>query len=262
MLRFLRENKTVSYLCIIMNGTNKRLEEESISLRRYSAQVRLPEIGEEGQKRLLSKSVLIVGCGALGSVAAAYLAGAGIGRIGLADFDTVDESNLHRQVLYGSDECGQKKVALLANHLERLNPAINVSAYDTFANEAFIRKVINEYDFIIDAADNPQTTYMLDRVCRSTSKGYVTAGVSGWKAQVFTYLPGGVDFGALFPPPEEQEGVLPCSLTGIIGPLAGIAACIEASEAIKYLAGIEGGLGGKVLTIDLLGNQFDLFSVE
>lgn len=233
----------------------------SANLSRYLPQIRLEEIGEDGQRRLMRSKVLIIGCGALGSVAAAYLAGAGIGRIGIADFDTVEASNLHRQILFTENECGKKKTRNLESHLKALNPDIEVHVYEEFVRESLLESILPDYDFVIDAADNPQTTYLIDRLCVRTSVPYVTAGISGWQGQVFTWKAGATPFSALFPPPEDSEGVLPCSIAGIFGPLAGIVASIQATESIKSILGIDSTLSHSLLVINLLTNSFSRFSI-
>ena len=228
---------------------------------KYISQIRLPEIGKEGQSRLAGSKVLIVGCGALGSIAAAYLAGAGIGTLGIADFDTVESSNLHRQILYAENDCGKKKAEQLSSHLKSLNPDTDIRIYDEFVREPLLESILNEYDFVIDAADNPATTYLIDRLCVEAAVPYVTAGVSGWQGQIFTWRKGAPSFSSIFPPPETADGILPCSIAGIFGPVAGIVASIQASEAVKSLLGLDTTLSRSLLTIDLLNNNFSDYRI-
>lgn len=231
------------------------------NLTRYSAQMRLPEIGPEGQRKLLSSRVLIVGCGALGCTAAVYLAAAGIGKIGIADYDTIDITNLNRQVFFPLSSAGKKKVDVLAQTITDLNPDIKVIPFDLFIRESSLSEILPQFDFVVDAADNPDTTYLIDRLCTERGIPYVTAGISGWKAQIFTYKKGSIGFASLFPPPEDRAGVLPCSIAGIVGPLAGMVACIQAAEVIKGLLGIEKKSDDSILTVDLLSDTFNLFPI-
>lgn len=245
-----------------MTDDKNRISSPQIKTDRFIVQKRLPEIGNDGQNKLQNAKVLIVGCGALGSPVAVYLAAAGIGTIALADFDTVDISNLHRQVFYTLDSCGKKKVDELARVIAALNPEVRLITYDTLVNQAFLTSVIRNFDFIVDAADNPQTTYTIDRVCAAEGVGYVTAGISGWEAQIFTYCKGGPTFRSIFPPPDQSEGIMPCAVAGVLGPLAGMVASIQASETIKSILGLEGTLDQAVLTIDLLSDNFIKFPLK
>lgn len=223
---------------------------------RYSSQLNLPEIGVDGQRRLAESSVLIVGCGALGSVAAMYLAGAGVGNLILFDFDTIDESNLHRQPFFSSDETGMYKADILQKKIQALNPSVNV----VIRKEMFCRRILSSLpdriDFVIDGADNPGTTYMIESFCKERNIAFSTAGVGGWSGQILTCVPGSICFEDLFPRPVGNSGVLPCSIGGIAGPLPGIMACLQASETIKYI--VNGGrlLTNRLLSIDLLNGKF------
>lgn len=229
-------------------------------LNRYTAQMRLPEFGREGQERLLKSNVLIVGCGALGSPVAMYLAGAGVGEITLADFDTVDVSNLHRQVFYSEADTGRGKAALLKNRIEALNSEIRVTALEKLVTDTLLHSlsdfsVSRPFDMIVDAADNPATTYLIDRFCHHRNIPYSTAGVSGWNAQVFTYVPGSFSFSDIFPQPQDDSGVLPCSVMGIAGPTAAYAAALQCAEIMKVLLGI-GPAESRLLVADLLKGTF------
>lgn len=229
---------------------------------RYASQLRLPQIGIEGQNRLLESSVLIIGCGALGCISASYLAGAGVGHIALADFDTVDITNLQRQVIYQTFDAGKKKSTVLTDRIKSLNPNIKVSQYDVFVRDTFLKDILPDFDFVIDAADNPDTTYLIDRLCNQHSKSYVTAGVSGWKAQILTCGRGTTTFESIFPKPDSSTEVLPCSIEGVFGPLTGLVGCIQASEAIKSILNIGNTLSDSLQTIDLLDNTFSQYPIK
>lgn len=225
-------------------------------LKRYSVQTRLGEIGIEGQHKLASSKVMIVGCGALGSVIAMYLAGAGVGNLILADFDTVDISNLQRQVFYKEDETGCSKAEITARNVRELNSQIDVKVMLAAITSRKLDSMESVPDLIIDAADNPATTYLLEKYCEQRGIAFSTAGVSGWRAQILSYIPGKTKFSDIFPPVEESDGVLPCSIAGVFGPLTGLVGSLQASETIKMLLDIGQPLTDTLLTIDLLTNTF------
>lgn len=202
---------------------------------RYRPQMRLPEIGIAGQQRLAHSTVLIVGCGALGSPVAMYLAGAGVGNLVIADFDTVDESNLHRQVFYRESDVGKFKAELLKERILELNSRCRVEVWKKMVTRKMLEDSPLVFDCIVDAADNPSTTYMLDSFCKTRSIPFSTAGVSGWQAQIFTAIPDSPYFSDIVPAPEEDSGLLPCSIAGIAGPVAAFAASIQAAETLKIL---------------------------
>ena len=204
---------------------------------RYLPQIRLEEIGKDGQNKLSNSSVLIIGCGALGSPVAMYLAGAGVGRLVLADFDTIDPSNLHRQIFYNENEVGDLKALCLKKRISQLNSDIKVDIVTKFVTAKILAEIASQIDVIVDAADNPSTTYMLDKYCKEKAIPLSIAGVSAWNAQIFTYIPGSFTYSDIFTPPVNDEGLLPCSVSGIIGPVAGIAASFQALEVIKILTG-------------------------
>lgn len=222
---------------------------------RYISQIRIPEIGTEGQKLLNASSVFIIGCGALGSPLAASLAGAGIGRLVIADFDTVEISNLHRQLYYEESYSGKKKVEMLADRLRKLNSEIEIIPLEALVSKRLIESLNINFDVIADCADNPASTYMLQDFCRKNGLPLSTAGVTGWNAQIFTYIPDSTDYEEIFPKPEDNNGILPCSIAGIIGPTAQLAASIQAAEIIKLLLNI-GNKKSQLITVDLLKSSF------
>lgn len=216
--------------------------------RRYVVQKRLGEVGEAGQEKLRKATVLVVGCGALGSPASVYLAGAGVGRIILADYDNIELTNLHRQVFYREEEIGLSKVEALQQRLNELNSDIETIAVKQLVTPALLQtEVLNEVDVIIDAADNPATTYMLDNYCKEKGIALVTAGISEWKAQIFTYLPGSAAYSDYFPRPSEESGVLPCSVAGVAGSVASFAASLQTTQTLKILLGIAGKSSSLIL---------------
>lgn len=229
---------------------------------RYIAQTRLPEIGPKGQLILSDSTVLIVGCGALGSPLAMTLAAAGVGHIILADFDTIELSNLQRQIFYQESEAGNSKAVILAEKLSSLNSEIKVEAVQTLVNRKWLDSLMWKPDMVADAADNPSTTYMLEKFCKDRSIPLSTAGVSGWRGQLYTWKPGAIPFSELIPIPPEDSGILPCSLAGIFGPTALLAASLQASEILKTLLGKGATFTDKIITFDLLENSFDQLGCE
>lgn len=229
-------------------------------LNRYKPQTRIKEIGNEGQTKLKNATILVVGCGALGSPLAMYLAGAGLGTLIIADFDTVDVSNLHRQVFYSENEIGKPKVDLLKAKIESLNSEIKVIGLNSLITAKQLKNIGFKLDLIADCADNPATTYLLDEYCNSNEIPLSIAGVSGWEAQIFTYLPGSSRYSDFFPKPEDDSGILPCSLTGITGPTAAFASSLQASEIMKFILGI-GNKKQRFIKADLLNSNFTVMNL-
>ena len=226
---------------------------------RYLPQIRLQEIGKSGQERLGTSRVLIIGCGALGSPIAMYLAGAGIGNLTVADFDNVELSNLHRQVFYYESETGKPKAELLSSKINALNSEIEIEFINKIVTRRLLEQLTIKPDIIVDAADNPATTYLLDNFCYENAIPLVIGGVSGWNAQVFTYIPGSYRYSDIFSAPSGNTGVLPCSLTGIVGPSANFAASIQSAQVIKLLLD-KAGKDSSLITANLLSGSFNLIS--
>ena len=227
---------------------------------RYIRQTRLEEIGPEGCARLASARVTMVGCGALGTAAGLYLAGAGTGHITIADFDTVDITNLQRQPAFTESDLGAPKSATLGRRLRELNSGIEVESVEALLRHSGLERLAAGADVVVEATDNPASKRMVAEVCESLSVPYVTAGVSRWQGQVMSWEPGYPGWNDLFPE-NDEAGFTPCSLGGIIGPLPGIAGCIEATEAIKIITGAGTPLFGRLLTIDALTMTFSTISL-
>ena len=224
-------------------------------------------IGAEAQDRLALGSVFIIGCGALGGHTAMLLAGAGVGRIGIADFDTVDISNLQRQLYFSESEAGEYKVGRLASRMRALNSEIKVEEYRTLIRRDNAREILGDYDFIIDATDNPATKYLIDDLCLEIGKPGCIGGVAGWRGQVVSVC-GCKDgertmrFGDIFPCPDADPSMLPCEIEGVIGAAASIISSVQASEAIKYLTGEGEMLFNKAYVMNLKDLSFDVLSFE
>jgi molybdopterin/thiamine biosynthesis adenylyltransferase len=218
---------------------------------RYRRQISLLEVGEEGQLRLASSKVLLTGVGGLGSAAAIYLAGAGVGTIGLADADVVALDNLHRQVLYTMADLGNMKVECAAERLLVLNPGIHVPTYPERLTETNAMEIVRDYDVVIDTSDNFPTRYLMNDACFSENKPYVHGSIYGFEGQVTVFVPGrGPCYRCLYPepPPSEPTSAQP----GILGMAPGVIGAIEAAEALKLLLGIGTNLVGRILIIGLL----------
>lgn len=217
----------------------------------------LPEIGEAGQRRLQEARVLLVGVGGLGSPVALYLAAAGVGRLALMDDDVVSESNLQRQVLYTTSDVGQPKVRCAARRLKALNPAIQIDEYPLRMVERIAELVVPSYDIVVDGTDNFETRYLLGDVSAQCGRPYVYGAIREFEGQasVFNLTPGRT-YRALFPE-EEQGGVPP---KGVLGVLPGVVGCVEAAEVIKVITGCGEPLDGRLWTIDLLTMQSQILA--
>lgn len=227
-------------------------EEEVV---RYSRQLVLPEVGGAGQARLRAASVLVVGAGGLGSPAALYLAAAGVGRLGLADGDRVDLSNLQRQILHATDDLGRPKVESARERLLRLNPLVHVEAHGERVTEANAARLVGGYDVVISAVDNPEARYVLNDTCVRLGRPLVEAGVVGFTGFLMTVLPErGPCFRCVFPEPPADPPT--CAEAGVLGALTGVLGSLQALEALKLLLGRGEVYAGRLLTVDGLSGRF------
>ncbi len=224
---------------------------------RYARHLVLQEAGEEGQKKLLAGRVLIIGAGGLGSPAAMYLAAAGVGTLGIVDADSVDLSNLQRQIAHGTEDIGKAKVESVKETINKMNPDVTVHTYQEFAEEENILYLLENYDFIIDATDNFTTKFLINDACVRSEKPFCHAGILGFQGQLMTYVPGrGPCYRCIFKEPPSEGAVPDCRQVGIIGAMAGVIGSLQAMEALKYLLGAGELLTGKLLTYDALKMQF------
>ena len=221
---------------------------------RYKRHLMLPELGEEGQQRLQRGSVLIVGAGGLGCPVAIYLAAAGVGRIGIIDFDKVDTSNLQRQIAYTEAEVGEPKVEMLSRRLRAMNSALQVDAIAR-RFDAETAELVDIYDVIIDASDNLATKYFCNNVCVEHRRPLVHASINQFTGNVMTILPGTVALRDVFPEAIEARS---SATFGVLGVIPGIAGTVQAAEAIKLLAGIGNLLTNRLFTFDALSMQFNV----
>lgn len=220
---------------------------------RYARHIALDGMGEEGQEKLLSSSVLIVGAGGLGSPAVMYLAAAGVGRIGIADDDNVDLTNLQRQIIHTRQSVGMPKTASARERIAWLNHDVKVEEYCFRLTGSNIKSVFNEYDFIVDATDNFATKFLVNDVCVDMKKPFVHGGVQRFGGQLMTYVPGeGPCYRCIFGEPPEPGAVPGCDVTGIIGGICGVIGSFQSMEVVKYLTGAGDLLTGQFLTVDAL----------
>lgn len=223
-------------------------------LLRYSRHILLEEIGIEGQERLLSGHALIIGMGGLGSPAALYLASSGVGRLTVCDHDTVDFSNLQRQIIHRTGMVGQPKVISARATLQEINPEVECIALQQRADEAQLHSLITQADIVLDCSDNFDTRYAVNRVCLALRKPLVSGAAIQFHGQVSVFDFRNDDaacYNCLFP----EDGVaaeLRCATTGVFAPLVGIIGTLQAAEALKLLMGIDRGLSGKLLSVNAL----------
>ncbi len=230
---------------------------------RYSRHTLLPEVGVEGQLKLLNAKVLMVGAGGLGSPAALYLAAAGIGTLGLVDDDVVDESNLQRQVIHTTDRVGLPKTESAKVTINNLNPDVDVVEHRTRLDADNILEIIEDYDMIVDGADNFPTRYLLNDASVRTRKPVVSASILAFDGQISTFVPfEGPCYRCLYPTPPPPELAPSCGAAGVLGVMAGVMGLLQANEVIKLAAGIGEPLIGRLLLYDSLGTRFTELKVK
>lgn len=226
------------------------MELTTIQKERYRRHLVLDGIGVDGQMRLLQSKVLLVGVGGLGSPVALYLAGAGVGTLGLIDADKVSLSNLQRQVLHSTLDLDRDKVDSAEEKINRLNPDVKVIKYNYFFTKDNASELVRQYDFIIDCSDNFNTKYIVNDACVLEGKPFCVGGIQRFNGQLMTHLPGTACYRCLFPnPPTKVET---CETIGVLGSIAGILGTIQATECIKYLVGAGELLTNQMLTFDAL----------
>lgn len=218
---------------------------------RYSRHFVLPEFGKSGQERLKAGRVLVVGAGGLGAPVLFYLAAAGVGRIGIADNDSVTLSNLQRQILYNTNDVGKRKATTAAGRLRNLNPDIHITALEQRIDSGNILDILEDYDIIVDATDNFPTRYLLNDAAVLAGKPLVYGSIFRYEGQVsvFNYN-GGPNYRDLYPLPPAPGSVPDCEQGGVLGVLAGLIGCYQANEVIKILSGKPDTLSGKLLIVD------------
>ncbi|XP_014911781.1 adenylyltransferase and sulfurtransferase MOCS3-like [Poecilia latipinna] len=224
---------------------------------RYSRQLLLPELGVKGQLNLSGASVLIVGCGGLGCPLAQYLAAAGVGRLGLLDYDEVELSNLHRQVLHGEENQGQAKALSAARAVKRLNSTVECIPYHLQLSPENALQLIQQYDIVADCSDNVPTRYLVNDACVLSGKPLVSASALRMEGQLTVYnYCGGPCYRCLYPLPPPPETVTNCSDGGVLGVVPGIMGCFQALEVLKIASGQGSSCGQQLLMFDAQGFRF------
>jgi adenylyltransferase/sulfurtransferase len=231
---------------------------------RYSRHLLIPEVGEEGQQRLLDARVLLIGAGGLGSPASLYLAAAGVGTLGIVDADVVDESNLQRQIVHSTERLGEAKVASAKRTIEALNPDVTVVAYqERLTSENVDRILADGWDVIVDGADNFPTRYLVNDASVWSGIPVVHGSIFRFEGQVTLFRPGvGPCYRCLFPQPPPPELAPSCAEGGVLGVLPGIIGSIQANETLKLILGRGDSLAGRLLLFDALGTTLDEVTVR
>lgn len=226
--------------------------------KRYSRHLLVPEVGEQGQLKLLDSKVLLIGAGGLGSPAALYLAAAGVGTLGIIDADIVDDSNLQRQVIHTTERIGEYKAESARQAINALNPDIKVKTYIERLDESNVRQLVEEYDVILDGTDNFPTRYLLNDAAIIANKPVVHGSVFRFEGQVTVFKPyDGPCYRCLYPEPPPSALAPSCAEAGVLGVLPGIIGLLQATETIKLLLGIGDPLVGRLLTYDALAGEFN-----
>jgi molybdopterin/thiamine biosynthesis adenylyltransferase/rhodanese-related sulfurtransferase len=230
---------------------------------RYSRHFLLPEVGEEGQAKLLEAKVLMVGAGGLGSPSAYYLAAAGVGTIGIIDNDVVDISNLQRQILHANDRVGTPKVESAKKTLEGLNPDVKVIPYQAKLTSENIMEIIKDYDLVVDGCDNFPTRYLVNDACVLMKKPNVHGSIFQFEGQATVFYPGkGPCYRCLYPEPPPAEMAPSCAEAGVLGVLPGLIGVIEALEAIKLILGKGDTLVGRLLHFNTLTMEINTLKLR
>ncbi len=228
-----------------------------MDMNRYSRQVMLSEIGEEGQLRLQSARVLVVGVGGLGSPIAIYLAAAGVGYLGLVDADVVSETNLPRQILYTEEDLGKLKVECAKSRLKKYNSNVKIDVYPYFLNEENGEEIVNRYDMVIDACDNMATRYLMNRLCGELRKPYVYGAIIpfGGQVSVFHYGNNGSSLDDIFPEDEFMSEEIARPVMGVVGATPCVIAGVQVGEVMKIVCGYGEVLSGKMFVVDMRGME-------
>jgi adenylyltransferase/sulfurtransferase len=243
-------------------STSPMFTEEQVQ--RYSRHIILPNIGGKGQRKLLDSSVLVIGAGGLGSPVAMYLAAAGIGKLGIVDFDQVDVTNLQRQILHTTADVGRSKVASAVEHLRAINPTIEVVGHETLLFSSNVFEIFDGYDVIVDGTDNFPVRYLVNDATQFTGKPLVYGSIYQFEGQATVFMPGQETpcYRCLFPAPPPPGTVPSCAEGGVFGVLPGVIGSIQATEAIKIITGEGDTLEGRLLLYDALTMDFQEMKIR
>ncbi len=246
-----------------MRNTGEPPELTGDELRRYGRHLVLPQVGPTGQRKLKASKVLLVGAGGLGSPAALYLAAAGVGTLGLVDFDVVDVTNLQRQVIHGTKDIGRPKLDSASDRIRDLNPHVHVVQYDTALSSANALEIARDYNVVVDGTDNFPTRYLVNDTCVILGKPNAFGSVLRFEGQASVFATeDGPCYRCLFREPPPAGLVPSCAEAGVLGVLPGIVGTIQATEAIKLILGAGDSLIGRLLLIDALSMQFRTIQVR
>jgi molybdopterin/thiamine biosynthesis adenylyltransferase len=231
-------------------------------IRRYSRHIILPEVGGKGQRKLLNSKVLLIGAGGLGSPAALYLAAAGVGTLGVVDFDVVDLSNLQRQILHHVRDVGRPKVESAVDSIRDLNPDVKVVPYNQALSSENAKQILADYDVVVNGCDNFPTRYLVNDACVLLHKPMVDGSIFKFEGQVSVFAPGRGCYRCLYPAPPPPGVVPSCSEAGVFGVLCGVVASIQGVETLKLLLGLGEPLVGRLLFFDALGMEFRMVKIR
>ena len=225
-------------------------------IRRYQRQIIMPEVGSIGQRKLLDAKVVLIGAGGLGSPAALYLAAAGIGTLGMVDFDTVDMSNLHRQILHGHSDIGRSKIESATDTLREINPDANIVGFNVPISSDNAFEILSQFDIVVNGSDNFPTRYLVNDACVLLKKPLVDGSIFRFEGQATVYRPGSGCYRCVFPAPPPPGAVPSCAEAGVLGVLPGIIGSIQAVETIKLILGEGTPLVNRLLIFDSLEMEF------
>ena len=241
------------------NGNGNGAAPKALTLdqiRRYQRQIIMPEVGSIGQRKLIDAKVVMIGAGGLGSPTAFYLAAAGIGTLGIVDFDVVDMSNLHRQILHGHSDIGRPKVESAADTLRDINPDVNIVAFNEPLSSENAERILGQFDIVVNGSDNFPTRYLVNDACYFLKKPLVDGSIFRFEGQATVYQPGSGCYRCVFPEPPPPGAVPSCADAGVLGVLPGIIGSIQAVETIKLILGQGTPLTNRMLIFDSLDMDF------
>ena len=225
-------------------------------VKRYSRHIIMSDVGSSGQRKLMQAKALIIGAGGLGSPAAVYLSLAGVGTVGLVDFDVVELSNLQRQILHHTADVGRSKLESARDNIHAYNPDVNVVLQEVRLESENAMDIISQYDLVVNGADNFATRYLVNDACYLLNKPLVDGSILIFDGQATVFLPGQGCYRCLFPSPPPPGMVPNCAEAGVLGALTGLVGSIQATEALKYFLGIGESLSSRLLLIDALSMNF------
>ncbi|HIM62357.1 MAG TPA: molybdopterin-synthase adenylyltransferase MoeB [Dehalococcoidia bacterium] len=225
-------------------------------VKRYSRHIIMSDVGSKGQRALMGAKALIIGAGGLGSPSAIYLSLAGVGTVGIVDFDVVELSNLQRQILHHTADVGRPKVQSAVDNIKSYNPDVNVVVHETRLESENAMEIISQYDLVINGADNFATRYLVNDACYLLNKPLIDGSILIFDGQATVFLPGEGCYRCLFPSPPPPGMVPNCAEAGVLGALTGLVGSIQATEALKHILGIGESLSSRLLLIDALSMTF------